>query len=180
VKQSRGLQKLIDSLFELVKLDAREHQLALENFPLMELVYDVIAKFKMNAEGKGIQLEIMSETENPLVYADLGLIERVLDNLISNAIYYSHSDSKIKVQIAAPQDGRLIVKVSDTGQGIADDQKALIFERFHQAHTPQREDGHAGLGLCIVKKIIELHKQKVWVESKLHQGTQFNFTLASA
>ena len=178
VKQAQGLQKLIDSLFELAKLDAKQ-TLALEQFPIMELLYDVLAKFDLKARDKNIRLEVHSEVENPQVVADLGLIERVLDNLISNAIYYSHKDGAITVQIAAPMDGSLTIKVIDSGQGIAEDQKALVFERFHQAHSPQREDGHAGLGLCIVKKIIELHQQKVWVESQLNKGSAFNFTLAA-
>jgi len=180
VRQAKGLQKLIDGLFELAKLDAREHEPEMENFPLLELVYDVVAKFKIKAEDKNISLEIKSETENPMVFADLGLIERVLDNLINNAIYYSQSESNIKIYIAAPEDSSLTVKVIDTGQGIPSDQQELVFERFHQAHTPERKDGHAGLGLCIVKKIIELHKQTIWVESKPEQGAQFNFTLATA
>jgi len=176
-KQAKGLQKLIDGLFELAKLDAQEHQPEMESFPLLELIYDVIAKFEIRAQKKQIKLVINSVSENPLVVADLALIERVLDNLISNAIYYSHEKSTISIKIAAPQDDSLTVRVCDTGIGISEPQQALVFERFHQAHTPERTGGHAGLGLCIVKKIIELHNQQVWVESKPQQGTQFNFTL---
>jgi len=179
-KQAKGLQKLIDGLFELAKLDAREHQPVMENFPLLELAYDVIAKFQLKADKKNITLKIISKTDNPIVYADLGLIERVLDNLINNAIYYSKKDGNISINITAPEDGSLTIKVIDTGQGIPLDQQALVFERFHQAHTPERTDGHAGLGLCIVKKIIELHRQTIWVESKPDQGAQFNFTLDMA
>ena len=62
-------------------------------------------------------------------------------------------------------------------QGIPEDQQSLVFERFHQAHTPDRNNGHAGLGLAIVKKIIELHQQKVWVISLPAQGAAFSFTL---
>ncbi len=180
VKQSAGLRKLIDSLFELAKLDAEEHKLKLENFLLLELVYDVKAKFDIKAQQKNIQLQIQTQTENTSVYADLGLIERVLDNLIDNAIYYSHKNSEINITIAESGQGQLSVKVSDSGCGIPEDQQALVFERFHQAHTPERKDGHSGLGLCIVKKIIELHQQQLWVESKLDKGSQFNFTLKSA
>jgi len=176
-KQAKGLQKLIDGLFELAKLDAREHQPEMENFPLLDLIYDVIAKFEIRAQRKQIKLIINSAAENPLVVADLALIERVLDNLISNAIYYSHEKSTININVEEPQDGSLTVRVCDNGIGISESQQALVFERFHQAHTPERTDGHAGLGLCIVKKIIELHNQKVWVESEPQQGTQFNFTL---
>ncbi|RDH85703.1 MAG: sensor histidine kinase [endosymbiont of Galathealinum brachiosum] len=179
-KQANSLQKLIDGLFELAKLDAREHQPIMESFPVLELVYDVLAKFEINTQKKNIKLNIISETDNPVVLADIGLIERVLDNLINNAIYYSNTNGHITVSIAAPEDGSLTVKVIDTGQGIPVEQQALVFEQFHQAHTPERKDGHAGLGLCIVKKIIELHKQKVWVESKPEQGAEFNFTLAIA
>ena len=179
-KQAKGLQKLIDELFELARLDAREQQPDMVNFPLLDLAYDVIAKLNIKAEEKQIKLDINSEINNPMVYADLGLIERVLDNLVNNAIYYSHDNSNIKINIAAPEDGILTVEIIDNGCGIPEDQQELIFERFHQAHSPERKDGHAGLGLCIVKKIIELHHQNIWVESKSKQGTQFNFTLASA
>ena len=178
-KQAKGLQTLIDGLFELAKLDAQEHEPKMESFPLLELIYDVIAKFEIKAQLKQIDLAIDSASDNPMVVADLGLIERVLDNLINNAIYYSHTKSTIKIIIAAPEDGSLTVRVCDTGLGISESQQALVFERFHQAHTPERTDGHAGLGLCIVKKIIELHNQHVWVESKPEQGAQFNFTLAA-
>lgn len=178
-KQAKGLQKLIDGLFELAKLDAHEHQPEMESFPLVELIYDVIAKFEIKAQQKQIEFTINSASDNPIVVADLGLIERVLDNLINNAIYYSHAQSSININIAAPQGGSLTVRVCDTGLGISESQQALVFERFHQSHTPERTDGHAGLGLCIVKKIIELHNQHVWVESKPQQGAQFNFTLTA-
>ena len=177
-KQAKGLQKLIDGLFELAKLDACEHQPEMVSFPLLELTYDVMAKFEIASKQKNINLSINSETENPMVYADLGLIERVLDNLINNAIYYSKENSSITINITAPDGGNLTIKIKDSGQGIPLDQQALVFERFHQAHTPERKDGHAGLGLCIVKKIIELHQQSVWVESQPDKGAQFNFTLA--
>jgi len=179
-KQAKGLQKLIDELFELARLDACEQKPHMENFPLLDLAYDVIAKLNIKAEKKQVKLYINSKIENPIVYADIGLIERVLDNLVNNAIYYSHHNSNIKINIAAPEGNILTVEVIDNGCGIPEDQQELIFERFHQAHSPERKDGHAGLGLCIVKKIIELHHQKIWVVSKSKHGTQFNFTLASA
>ena len=180
VKQANGLQKLINGLFELAKLDAHELHPKMESFPFLELAYDVTAKFDLKAREKNITFSINSESDNPVVYADIRLIERVLDNLINNAIYYSKNDSVISINITAPDDGSLSVKVSDTGQGIPLEQQSLVFERFHQAHTPERKDGHSGLGLCIVKKIIELHKQRVWLESKPEQGAEFTFTLAIA
>jgi signal transduction histidine kinase len=178
-RQADNLQKLIDSLFELARLEASGYQPEMQPFSLLELVHDVIAKFQIRAEEKGIRLKLNSVADNPVVYADIGLIEQVLDNLIGNAIHYSPRDGEIEIRIDAPTDGSLTVRIADQGEGIAREQLDLVFERFHQAHTPERVDGHAGLGLCIVKKIIELHRQKVWVESEPKQGARFHFTLSA-
>lgn len=180
IKQTQRLQKLIDNLFELAKLDAREHAPEFEAFSIKELIYDVVNKFAMQANEKNIEIEIDTHDENPVVMADLGLIERVLDNLLNNAIHYSPHDDKITIQLVVAEDNRVRVLVCDNGPGINDQQQQLIFERFHQAHSPDRSNGHAGLGLAIVKKIIELHRQSIWVESQPGKGSIFNFTLASA
>ena len=179
IKQTQRLQKLIDDLFELAKLEAREHTPEFEEFSIMELVYDVVNKYAMQASNKNIAIEIDNHNDNPVVMADIGLIERVLDNLLNNAIHYSLDDSRISIQLSVTDDGLIRVLVSDTGPGIDAQQQQLIFERFHQAHSPERSSGHSGLGLAIVKKIIELHKQSVWVESQQGKGSVFNFTLAS-
>ena len=178
-RQADSLQKLIDDLFELARLEAGGYQPEMQQFSLLELIYDVIAKFQIRANEKNIHLHPSSEADNPMVHADLGLIERVLDNLIGNAIHYSPRDSEIEIRVEAPADGSLTVHIADQGAGIDREQLDLVFERFHQAHSPERADGHAGLGLCIVKKIIELHRQRVWVESEPQQGAHFYFTLAA-
>ncbi len=178
-RQAHSLQKLIDSLFELARLEAPGYEPEMQQFPLLELIYDVLAKFRIQAEEKQVELQLLSAPDNPLVFADIGLIERVLDNLIGNAIHYSPRNSRIEIRVDAPADGSLTVRIADQGEGIDSDQLDLVFERFHQAHAPQRVDGHAGLGLCIVKKIIELHRQRVWVESAPRQGARFHFTLAA-
>lgn len=179
IKQTQRLQKLIDNLFELAKLDAREHVPEFEQFSIMELIYDIVNKFSMQAEEKNIDIKIDKHNENPIVLADIGLIERVLDNLLHNAIHYTPDNGKITIRLMVTEDHLIRVLVCDTGPGIKDQQQPLIFERFHQAHSPERSSGHAGLGLAIVKKIIELHKQTIWVESQPGKGSVFNFTLAS-
>lgn len=180
IKQTQRLQKLIDNLFELAKLDAREHTPEFEQFSIMELIYDVVNKFSMQADEKKIEIEIDNHNENPMVMADIGLIERVLDNLIHNAIHYTPDDGQISIQLVITEENLVRVLVRDTGPGIHDLQQQLIFERFHQAHSPERSSGHSGLGLAIVKKIIDLHKQTIWVESQPGKGSAFNFTLTSA
>ena len=179
IKQIQRLQKLIDNLFELAKLDAQEHTPEFEAFSIKELIYDVANKFAMQADEKNIAIEIDTHNDNPLVMADIGLIERVLDNLLNNAIHYSPNDSKITIRLIFTEDNLVRVLVCDNGPGINDQQQQLIFERFHQAHSPDRSNGHAGLGLAIVKKIIELHRQNIWVESQPGKGSVFNFTLAA-
>ena len=180
IKQTQRLQLLIDNLFELAKLDAREHAPEFEEFSIKELIYDVVNKFSMQANDKNIDIEIDTHNENPMVLADIGLIERVLDNLLNNAIHYTPSNGKVSIRLVVNEDNSIRVLVCDTGPGISDQQQQLIFERFHQAHSPERSSGHAGLGLAIVKKIIELHRQTVWVESQPGKGSVFNFTLSSA
>ena len=180
IKQTQRLQKLINDLFELAKLDAREHAPEFEEFSIKELIYDVVSKFAVQASDKNIDIEIDNHDENPMVIADIGLIERVLENLLNNAIHYTPDNGKIKIRLVETGDKRIRVRVCDTGPGINDQQQQLIFERFHQAHSPDRSNGHAGLGLAIVKKIIELHRQRIWVESQPGKGSVFNFTLSSA
>jgi len=180
IRQSRRLHILIDDLLELAKLDAREHKPVLEKFPIMELIYDVVNKLSIRTGEKKITVKVDSVSNNTLVLADLGLIERVLDNLIGNAIYYTGESGTIQVKVDAPEDGRILIRVSDTGKGIPYAQQKLVFERFHQAHTRDRSNDHAGLGLAIVRKILDLHEQKVWVNSEVDTGAEFNFTLAAA
>ncbi len=180
IRQSRHLHKLIDDLLELAKLDAKERQPVLEEFPIKELIYDVVNKHAIRAGEKAITINVVSANHNPLVLADLGLIERVLDNLIGNAIYYNGEGGEVHITVDTPEDGRILIRVSDTGKGIALSQQKLVFERFHQAHAEDRSNGHAGLGLAIVRKILELHEQSIWINSEVSKGVEFNFTLATA
>jgi len=179
-RQTQHLQKLIDNLFELAKLDAKEHHPELEAFPIMELIYDVVNKLSIKADEKNIRLNIQTDIQNPQVIADIGLIERVLENLLNNAIYYTQEAGEINISLSVHDNNNIKINVSDNGEGIETQHQALIFERFHQAHTPDRSNGHAGLGLAIVKKIIDLHKQNIWLSSQPGEGASFNFTLAIA
>lgn len=179
IRQTKRLQTLMDQLFELVKLEARDTQVNFEPFCIRELVYDVANKFNIKAESKNIQLSVIESDVDVEVLADIGLIERVLDNLISNALHYVPEGHKVWLEVTTSDEGQINVSVNDNGGGISRQQQSLIFERFHRADNPQRSStGHAGLGLAIVKKILDLHQQKVWVESEVGQGAKFTFTLS--
>lgn len=180
IKQTKRLQTLMDQLFELVKLEAKDTPVNFEPFCIRELVYDVANKFNIKAESKNIELTVVESDIDVEVLADIALIERVLDNLISNALHYVPEDHKVWLEVTTSDDGQINVSVNDDGTGISRQQQSLIFERFHRADNPQRTStGHAGLGLAIVKKILDLHEQKVWVESEVGQGAKFTFTLAA-
>ena len=177
IKQAHRLQKLIAQLVELEKLEAHETQPKFEIFSILELTYDVVQKFSLETEKKEIHLNIDENSVNTRVVADIGLIERVLDNLLGNALQHTPRHGAIEIKINSGKENRVYILVSDNGPGIPSSQQKMIFERFYQADNPQRSGGQAGLGLAIVKRIIDLHQQKLWVESEPELGARFIFTL---
>ena len=175
---SERLNKLVTELFELAKLDAGELKLHKEVFSLAELVHDVVQKFTLRAEKQNINIEIDIDADVPYVEADIGLIERVLDNLIDNALKNTPENGRITLRLNADE-VRVQVNVADTGRGIAEDELPHIFQRFYKKtdnEQPHSQSG-AGLGLAIAQRIIELHGGRLSVKSILHQGTEFDFAL---
>ncbi len=173
---SERLSKLVTELFELARLDAGELKLHRESFSLAELAHDVIQKFRLRAQQQNIALEVDIDAEVPYVEADIGLIERVLDNLVDNALKNTPEGGAIR--LALDCDDQLVsVQVADTGRGIAEDELPHIFQRFYKKPDNDGTKTGAGLGLAIAQRIIELHGSKLSVTSMLHQGTQFNFAL---
>jgi len=173
---SERLSKLVTELFELAKLDAGELKLHKETFSMAELAHDVAQKFDLRAQQQGIHLEVDIDSDMPYVEADIGLIERVLDNLIDNALKNTPKDGTVKIALDA--NGSFVtVNVADTGRGIASDELPHIFQRFYKKPSSDNNQTGAGLGLAIAQRIIELHGSQLLVESILHKGTQFNFAL---
>lgn len=173
----RRLGKLISDLFDLAKLEAQDTLMQPEPFSLGELVQDVIQKFRLLAEGKNVRVVTNISTGVPLVYGDIGLIERVIENLIDNAIRHTPTEGTVSV-VLTPGEGLVTADVSDTGPGIPEDAVPRIFERFYQLDQSRRSGaGHSGLGLAIAKQIIELHGSSLNVKSRLHMGTTFSFSL---
>jgi signal transduction histidine kinase len=176
-KHSLRLRRLIGDLFELSKLDAASIQPSLENFSLAELLQDVTQEFELEAQRKGIVLTAEAPSDATLVHADIGLIQRVLENLLRNALKYTPAGGSITISLD-PRPDRVAVAVADTGCGIAKDDLEHIFDRFYRSE--QADDGRsasAGLGLAIVKKILDLHGSRITVRSDLNQGTRFEFDI---
>jgi signal transduction histidine kinase len=174
-KHSERLGKLIDELFELAKLDAKVTPLHVEAFSMAELVQDIVLKFQLRAEQAGVRLGAEFDPALPLVMGDIALMERVLENLIENAIRYTPAGGSVTVSLM-PQNGKLAVRVSDTGCGISEESLPFIFDRFWRGEesTPR---GGAGLGLAIAKRILELHGASLSAQSRRNAGTTFSFAV---
>jgi two-component system, OmpR family, sensor kinase len=172
------LSRLIDQLFELTCLEGPDVPLHLEPFALPELADDVVQKFAPKAEAQGVNLELNGTPEFPLVLGDIGQIERVLSNLLDNALRHTPRNGRISVRVDAEK--RLaVVWVCDTGTGIAKENLPRIFERFYRVEQARGGDG-AGLGLAIAQRIVQLHGGEITATSELGAGTSVRFTLPLA
>ncbi|MBN2008982.1 HAMP domain-containing protein [candidate division KSB1 bacterium] len=171
------LNKLVYELFELSKFDAGQIKPNVEPFFISELVQDVVMKFKPQAEKFKQHLDITIRSDVHQIYADIGMIERALSNLIDNAIQYTPEDGYINVEIDQ-NDGKIRISVHDTGYGISKEDLPHIFDRFYKSERNKpRKTGSTGLGLAITKKIIEAHNSEILVSSRVNKGTIFSFEL---
>ena len=176
---TRRLSSLVEELFELAKLDANEVKPQQERFSMAELAFDVAHKFYLRARDKRINFELEIDETLPLVMADVGMIERVLDNLIDNSLKHTPGKGQVRLQVSGC-DGAVQVAVSDTGFGIAEEEIPFILKRFYRnngsAHNSEAQPG-LGLGLAIASRIVEMHGSHLSVASVLHQGTTIGFSL---
>lgn len=171
------LGTLIGDLFELSKLDSASIVADREAFSLPELVQDVALEFQLDAEKKGIHLRIKASVNAPMTVGDIGLIQRVLENLVRNAIKFTPRNGEVTIALSQHPD-YLSVAVSDTGPGIAQKDIPRIFDRFFRAvNGEEARSDSSGLGLAIVKRILDLHESRITVESKPNAGTKFEFEL---
>ena len=177
IKHCKRLSKLVSELLELAKLDGHDIQARLEPFNLSELVQDVVQKFQLMAREKQLTLTTRCDKHLPFVNADIALIERVLENLIENAVHNTPAGGTVELALT-PHGENVSVRVSDTGRGIPAEELSHIFNRFYQLDKSRKsEPGHSGLGLAITKKILELHDRSIDVASAIGSGTTFSFRL---
>lgn len=179
LRDSEHLGKLVDELFELARLDSYESVVYSEAFSMCELVQDVTQTFELRAKQKEIELEVKLNSDSPLVYGDIAMMQRVLENLLENGLRHTPEGGKISVSVDADS-AHVVVEISDTGCGISDDDVGRIFERFYHSSETEQNGKNAGLGLAIVQRILELHGSVIQVQSKLEQGTTFSFQLATS
>lgn len=171
------LNKLVQELFELARLDARETVVRPEAFNLPELLQDVVQKFLLRAGEKNIEIQTDIEDGIPFVTADIALIERVVENLLDNALRHTPEGGSIRIEVHR-KPGGIAVALSDTGIGIPEQELPNVFDRFYKVDKSRNlESKSSGLGLAISKRILELHDSDIEVVSELNQGTTFCFSL---
>lgn len=176
LRQSEHLTRLVEELFELAKLEAREASPEYEPFSLPELVQDVVQKFKLKADEHQVSLAMELDPDLPLVSGDIALIERVLDNLIDNALTHTPAGGSVRVPVRRDAH-QVILCVADTGKGIPAGELPRVFDPFYQSKDQKAGNGHAGLGLAIARRIVELHGSILDVRSRPGEGTTFAFGL---
>lgn len=182
LRNTRNAARMVQSLGELASLDEPAFQLRPERVDLHELLADISARFAERADQRGVVLEALHGEQPVAATVDVELFERAVANLVDNALKFCGAGCRIAVQ-AQDRGSELVVRVSDTGPGIAEADLPYLFDRFYQArHTvaPATGEGGKGLGLAIVKRIVELHGGSVAVSSSPQGGTQVTLTLPAA
>ncbi|MCB1036531.1 MAG: two-component sensor histidine kinase, partial [Acidobacteria bacterium] len=177
LSQCQRLGRLVEELFELTKLESKAVEPHFEAVSIAELVQDNLMRFRLPAAEKRIHLEAELGPEMPFVRADLRLMERVLENLIENAVRFTPEGGQIEVGVE-DLGSRVRLQISDTGCGIAEEELPAIFDRFYRCQF-QADSGYrgAGLGLAISQRILDLHGSRFNVESQVGVGTRFSFEL---
>ncbi len=178
LQHAKRLGRLVTDLFELAKLDALSEPMDRERMPIGELVQDIAQKYRLPAEDRGVSLQAELANELLWISADVGLIERALENVLDNALRYTPEGGKIDIRLE-PLGEWLRIEVRDTGPGIAATDLPLVFDRFHRVQRSEDESGDrgAGLGLAIAKRAVELHGGNIHCQSTVGEGTTFRFDL---
>ncbi|MBC8766586.1 sensor histidine kinase [Arenibacter sp. BSSL-BM3] len=184
-RAGKGVERLIYIVKDLdliTKLEVGDLNLEIEDFNILELFQNVFDLLEMKAAKKNITLTFDMDYKNPIyVKGDKEKIQQVITNLLVNSIKYGQQNGTTEVSVENLIKNKVIIRVTDNGEGISKQNLARIFERFYRVDkSGSRAEGGSGLGLAIVKHIIEAHNEKIYVESVLDIGSEFSFTLEKA
>ena len=181
-RTAKGVERLIYVVKDLdliTQFESGIKSIDRTSFDIIKLIENVFDLLEMRATKNAISLTFDKEYLNPvMVHADEERIQQVLTNLIINSLKYGVENGKTEVAIQDVNSEKIVIRVSDNGEGIAEEHIPRLFERFYRVDkTGNRKQGGSGLGLAIVKHIIEAHQEKLVVESTLGVGSEFSFTL---
>ena len=180
LQQCRRVVTLVEQMLELARLDARQVPCTPEPFQLAELAQDVAMKRELDARRAGVAIEIEPPHGMPLVLGDIRLIERVIDSLLDNAVRFAGSPGRVTIRLGRT-DGKVRLEIHNTGPGIPAADRDRLFEHFFRGDKSRSTaSGNAGLGLSIVRAVLELHHSQIGFSSSAQDGTRFHFELPVA
>jgi len=184
-RANKALERLIYIVKDLdliTKLEVGELNVALEQFDIIDLIKTSFELLEMKATKRKIALTFDMEYTEPIyVRADAEKIQQVVTNLLVNSIKYGQENGTTEVSVENLVQNKVIIRVTDNGEGIPEQHIPRLFERFYRVdQSRNRKEGGSGLGLAIVKHIIEAHEERIYVESVEAVGSEFSFTLEKA
>lgn len=176
-KETRKMVSLIDSVLQLEKLRSKKVNLQIEKLAIVPVIDKSVDAVQAQADEKGIEVKReYGQHSGEIVQADSFWIEQVLVNILSNAIKFSPPKSFVVIAIRSNKDD-LVIRISDKGPGIAEQERKLVFERFHRVKVAGESVAGSGLGLAISKELIEMHNGAIELESELGAGSTFGIRL---
>ena len=176
IDETTRLSELVNDLLDLSKIQSGSRKAIFEEFDLTAAIEEIMKRYDAFTAHQGYHITFASN-ERAMVFADRGMILQVLYNLINNAVNYTGDDLSVTVKQEV-HDGRVHISVTDTGQGISEDELPQIWDRYYKVDKVHRRAMiGTGLGLSIVKGVLELHNAAYGVESKVGCGSTFWFEL---
>ena len=180
-RAEKGVERLIyivEDLDMITKLESGELHLEISEFDIIELIQSVFDLLEMKAEKKKIKFHLENNDVSVYVRGDKGKLQQVIQNLLVNSIKYGKEGGETEVSVMNFTNKKIVVRVTDNGEGIEQQNIPRLFERFFRVNkSGSRSEGGSGVGLAIVKHIVEAHKQKIYVESEFGVGSEFSFTI---
>jgi two-component system sensor histidine kinase SaeS len=171
------LSRLIDDLFELSQIDSGTLELKPESSSIGDLVSDTLEALRPQAEQRRLKLQGELNGRLPSVPMDVPRMQRVLYNLVQNALRHTPPDGTVIIR-AVDAGSEIEISVADTGEGVDAEELARVFERFYRgSRARSRQEAGSGLGLTVAKGIVELHGGRIWADSSLGKGSTFVFTI---
>lgn len=181
-RANKGVERLLAIVKDLdliSKLESADLNLNKQPFNIIELIQGVFELLEMRAKKRNISLLLNKKYDYPvMVIGDVERIEQVLTNLLVNSIKYGKNRGTTMVSVTSFEKNKMLVKVADNGEGIQKEHQSRLFERFYRVdQSRSREQGGSGLGLSIVKHIVEAHNENIFVKSTYKKGSEFSFTV---
>jgi signal transduction histidine kinase len=173
--QVRTLSSLVDDLFELARIDAGVLTHQIQQADLQRVIGSCVRGFAAEARAKGISLEARAAPGVPSVRCAPDQVQRILHNLLTNAIRHTPPDGAIAI-VVKPDERDVTIAVEDTGEGLSDEAAARMFDRFWRADAARTSTG-SGLGLAIARSLVEAHGGRIWAENRPAGGARIAFTL---